>query len=65
MKKKFVFLLTAALTAATAFTVMAAEEVTGEWYANFYGIPATLTLDESGEYTMAMELEGEDADTGS
>lgn len=65
MKKKFAFLLTAALTAATAFTVMAAEEVTGEWYANFYGIPATLTLDESGEYTMAMELEGEDADTGS
>ena len=65
MKKKFAFLLTAALTAATAFTVMAAEEVTGEWYANFYGIPATLTLDESGEYTMAMEMEGEEADTGS
>ena len=48
MKKKFAFLLMAALTAATAFTVVAAEEVTGEWYANFYGLPATLTLDESG-----------------
>ena len=60
MKKRLGFLLAAALTVTTAFTAAAEEDVTGEWYANFYGMPMTLTLDESGEYTMEMEVVGEE-----
>ena len=54
MKKRLAFLLAAALTVTAAFTVAAEEDVTGEWYANFYGMPITLTLDESGEYTLSL-----------
>ncbi|MDY3919260.1 MAG: hypothetical protein SOZ59_09710 [Candidatus Limivivens sp.] len=66
MSKKFAFLLTAALTVTAAFTAAAEEDMTGEWYGNLYGMPATLTLDESGEYTLAMEMgtEEEDEDPG-
>ena len=55
MKKRLAFLLAAALTVTAAFTVAAEEDVTGEWYANIYGMPMTLILDENGEYTMEME----------
>ena len=60
MKKRLGFLLAAALTVTTAFIAAAEEDVTGEWYTNFYGMPITLTLDESGEYTMEMEVVGEE-----
>ncbi|MDO4514658.1 MAG: hypothetical protein Q4B72_11565 [Lachnospiraceae bacterium] len=55
MKKGLGFLLAAALMLTASFSVAAEEDVTGEWYANLYGMPVTLTLDESGEYTMQME----------
>ena len=67
MKKRLAFLLAAALTVTAAFTVAAEEDVTGEWYANLYGMPMTLILDENGEYTMEMEAfeeEGEEPQTG-
>ena len=67
MKKRLAFLLAAALTVTAAFTVAAEEDVTGEWYANIYGMPMTLILDENGEYTMEMEAfeeEGEEPQTG-
>lgn len=67
MKKRLAFLLAAALTVTAAFTVAAEEDVTGEWYANLYGMPVTLILDESGEYTMEMEAfeeEGEEPQNG-
>ena len=67
MKKRLAFLLAAALTVTAAFTVAAEEDVTGEWYANLYGMPVTLILDENGEYTMEMEAfeeEGEEPQTG-
>ena len=60
MKKRLGFLLAASLTVTTAFIAAAEEDVTGEWYTNFYGMPITLTLDESGEYTMEMEVVGEE-----
>ena len=60
MKKRLGFLLAAALTVTTAFIAAAEEDVTGEWYTNFYGMPITLTLDASGEYTMEMEVVGEE-----
>ena len=60
MKKRLGFLLAAALTVTTAFIAAAEEDVTGDWYANFYGMPITLTLDESGEYTMEMAAGGEE-----
>lgn len=62
MKKRFVLLLTAALSVAATCNVMAAEEVAGEWYGNMYGMSMTLVLGESGEYSM--DLAGEE-ETGS
>ena len=49
MKKRLALLLAAALTVTAAFTGAATEDVTGEWYANLYGMPVTLILDENGE----------------
>lgn len=63
MKKRYALLLAATLTMATACNVMAAEEVAGEWYGNMMGLSVTLTLDESGEYSMAMD--GEEPSVGS
>ena len=62
MKKRFVLLLTAALSVAATCNVMAAEEAAGEWYGNMYGMSMTLVLGESGEYSM--DLAGEE-ETGS
>lgn len=41
-----------------------AIDVTGEWYANFYGISMTMTLNDSGSYTMQMDMEGEEPSDG-
>lgn len=62
MKKRYALLLTTAFSMAISYNGMAAEEVTGEWYANMYGLPVELILDESGEYSMDM---GGDPQTGS
>ncbi len=62
MKKRYALLLTAAFSMAVTCNVMAAEDVTGEWYGNMYGMPLELTLDESGTYSMTMG--GEEEDTG-
>lgn len=62
MKKRFAVLLSAALSVSAAFTVMAAEDMSGEWYANVYGVPVTMTLNEGGEYTLVMEVEGAEDD---
>lgn len=63
MKKGYALLLTTALTIVTACNVMAAEEVAGEWYGNMMGLSMTLTLEENGEYSMAMD--GEEPSIGS
>lgn len=65
MKKKIAVLLTAALMASASINVMAEEDITGEWYANLYGIASTLTLEESGEYTMTMDMEDDEPGVGS
>lgn len=62
MKKRYVLLLTAALAMAATCNTMAAEEVAGEWYGNMFGMAMTLTLDESGEYSM--DMGEEEPDTG-
>lgn len=62
MKKRFALILAAALTMTAAGSAMAAGEVAGEWYGNIYGMSMTLTLDESGEYSLGME--GEEPQTG-
>lgn len=62
MKKRYALLLTVAFQMAVTCSGMAAEDVSGEWYGNLYGMPVALTLDESGAYTM--DLDGEEM-TGS
>lgn len=62
MKKRYALLLATAFGMAVTCNGVAAEEVTGEWYGNMYGMSITLTLDESGEYSMAMD--GEEGETG-
>lgn len=62
MKRKHVLVLTAALAVTAACHTMAAEEVAGEWYGNMFGMAMTLTLDESGNYTM--EMGDEEPETG-
>ena len=62
MKKRYALLLTMAFGMAVTCNGMAAEDVTGEWYGNMYGMPITLTLDESGEYSM--DMDGEEGETG-
>lgn len=62
MKKRYALLLTAAFSMAVTCNAMAAEDVTGIWYGNMYGMPLELTLDESGTYSMTMD--GEEGDTG-
>lgn len=39
-------------------------DITGEWYASFFGVTMILTLNESGSYTMQMDMEGEEPDEG-
>lgn len=46
-------ILSALCTGALAETI----DITGEWYANFYGISMTMTLNDGGNYTMQMEGE--------
>ena len=61
MKKRYALLLAGALTMSSAFTVMAAEDVTGEWYANLMGMELTLDVAEDGTYvgtTMGEETPG-------
>lgn len=62
MKKRLGVLLAAALTVATAFTAVAADDLTGEWYTNLFGMSVTLTLNEGGECVMEMEAAGEEVE---
>lgn len=62
MKKRYALLLTTALSMAVTCNVMAAEDITGEWYGNMYGMPVVMVLDESGDYSV--EIDGEESTTG-
>lgn len=46
-----------ALTLLCAGAMAEAAELTGEWYGSLYGIVMTLTLNEDGSYTLAMDSE--------
>ena len=65
--KKILFgmtVLTLILSALCTGVLAEAINVTGEWYANFYGISMTMTLNEGGNYTMQMNMEGEEPSEG-
>lgn len=49
--------LTLILSALCTGALAEAIDITGEWYANFYGISMTMTLNDGGNYTMQMEGE--------
>ena len=53
-------ILSALCTGALAETA----DITGDWYANFYGIFMTMSLNEDGSYTMAMDMEDEEPSEG-
>lgn len=56
MKKRIALLAAAALASGTLMTNVfaSAEDVTGEWYADMYGMVMVLTLNEDGSYAMDM-----------
>lgn len=56
--------LTLILSALCTGVLAEAIDVTGEWYANFYGISMTMTLNDGGNYTMQMDMEGEEPSEG-
>lgn len=55
-----ILILSALCTSALA----EASDVTGEWYTNFYGISMTMTLNDGGNYTMQIDMEGEEPSEG-
>lgn len=52
--------LTLILSALCTGVLAEAIDVTGEWYANYYGIFMTMILNEDGNYTMLMDMEDEE-----
>ncbi len=39
-------------------------DITGDWYADFYGMTMTMTLNEDGSYIMLMDIDDEDSSEG-
>lgn len=64
MKKLLASLLalTMLLSAAVCGAVAEAASLSGEWYADFFGLTFTLTLNEDGTY--AMDMTGEESTSG-
>lgn len=56
--------LTLILSALCTGVLAEAIDVTGEWYARFYGIAMTMTLNEDGIYALTMDMEDEDPTEG-
>ena len=66
MKKIFSGIIAMILLISVLCTGAMAEaaDITGDWYADFYGMTMTMTLNEDGSYIMLMDIDEEDSSEG-